>query len=89
MKQENNKIDIVKTIKRILNALDNNFKSQETKSKRISYDNILILFKDLNDLMEQYSLLETYKAADMCISRVIPMLNFICKIDNNKKHLFE
>ena len=89
MKQKNNEIELVETINRILKALDSNFKANGKKEKRISYDDILVLFKDLNDLFEQYSVFDTYNAADLCISKTIPMLNFICKIDNNKIHLIE
>lgn len=89
MKQKNNEVELIKTINRILKALDNNFKASSKKQKRISYDDILILFKDLNDLLEEYSSLNPYKAADLCISKLIPMLNFICKVDKNKIHLIE
>ena len=89
MKQKNNELELVRTINRILNALDTNFKANSKKTKRISYNDLLLLFKDLNDLFEQYSVLNAYEAADLCISKTIPMLNFICKIDNNKLHLVE
>lgn len=89
MKQENKKSELVTTIHRILRVLDTNFKSNVKPKEKLSYNNILTLFKDLNDLLEQYSLLETYECADICIAKVIPMLNFICKVDKSRTHLLQ
>lgn len=89
MKQENSAVELKKTINRILSVLDSNFKLKSAKAKRISYENILLLLTDLIDLLEQYSTIETYDAADICIAKTIPMLNFVCKVDKNKNDLIK
>lgn len=80
------KNEIRKAIDSILSILENNFKNKT--SKPISYEEIFEMCKDLDVLFKNYE--ENVKECGLLvISKYIPILDLLVKIDNNTNHLQE
>ena len=78
------KQEIKKKIEQILIILENNFRM--TNTKKISYEDIFEMCKDLDVLFKNYE--ENIKECGLyVIKRYIPILDLIIKIDNNVQHL--
>lgn len=82
--QNNN--NLLFTINRIIKVLNNNFKS---KIKTLKYEDILMLFTDLNKMLDQYASINHEKCSEIAIKKYIPLLKLICSIDKNQKSLIE
>lgn len=79
--------DILNMILKIFEALEHNFKP--TTKKKISFSDIYTIMNDLAMLFENYSNFESIKCSQLAIKRYIPLLNLMCKIDNNVERRIE
>lgn len=79
-----NKEEVYATIDEYLTQIEAGFKQ---KKKRIPYNTICSLMKDLSDLMSVYDTLDTKKCSKLAICRVIPVLNVLIKYDKAQENL--
>lgn len=79
---EYNEKDIKQTIDKILTALEGNFKSNYSKDK-IPYTTVAEFIKDLSDLYDIYSSMNSKECGRSIITRYIKLIDFVITLDNN------
>ena len=80
-----NNEQLINTINRIVEVLIENFKKD--KKNRLKNDDLFTIIQELPPLLEEYSLLNAKECSYLCIKKIIPLLNLMCKIDKNQEHL--
>lgn len=83
---ENSKEEILKTINGILYTLDNNFSYKYSK-KKLSFENQLELIGYLNQLFEEYSVIEKEDCSKIVRQRYIKLLILLTKIDKDQNRV--
>lgn len=76
--------EVLKTINMLFDEIEPSFKAG---AKKIEYGTLYSLVKDINDLMENLDALNTKECSRIAITRYIPLLNLLIKIDVDKNRL--
>ena len=76
-----NNEQLINKINRIVEVLIENFKKD--KKNRLKNDDLFTIIQELPPLLEEYSLLNAKECSYLCIKKIIPLLNLMCKIDKN------
>ena len=76
--------ELLNTINQILTILENNYRYNY--GKKISYDEVFAMIKDLYVLFQNYEH-NKKECALLIIKRYIPLLDLLIKIDNNEEHI--
>lgn len=84
-KQMNNEAsEVLNTINMLFDEIEPTFLAG---AKKIEYGTLYSLVKDIHDLMENLDALDTKSCSKVAITRYIPLLNLLIKIDNNQDRL--
>lgn len=74
----NNAEEILKTTNLLFDEIESSFK---IGAKKIEFNTLFSLMQDLYDLMENLDLLDTKSCSKLSITRYIPLLNLLIKLD--------
>lgn len=75
-----------KMIESILRTLEDNFQNLKKRKKRISFDMIFDLMKDLYDLFNVYTIQNSVECSKLAKKRYIPLLKLLINIDKDVNH---
>lgn len=76
--------ELIETIDMLLTEID---KSYNARSKRIKFETLFSLIKDLAALMENLDLIDSKNCSKIAVTRYIPLLNLLIRIDSNQDRL--
>lgn len=80
----NNAKELIETIDALLTEIENSYKYGH---KKIRFDTLFSLMQDLDALMENLDLVERKECSKIAITRCIPLLNLLIKIDAQPKRV--
>ena len=72
-----------------LTIFENNLKNSTPKDKRIPNNKLYEMISDLNMMFEEYYEQNQSKASNMSITRYIPLLNLMLKVDKENAQDYE
>lgn len=81
---KNNAEEVKSTIELLIGEIESSFKRG---AKRIKYDTLFSLMQDLAALMENLDLLDTKNCSKIAVTRYIPLLNALIKLDDATSRL--
>lgn len=81
---KNNAEEVKSTIELLIEEIESSFKRG---AKRIKYDTLFSLMQDLAALMENLDLLDTKNCSKIAVTRYIPLLNALIKLDDATSRL--
>lgn len=80
----NSAAELIQTIDLLLTEIE---RSYQYNRKKIRYDTLYSLMKDLAALMENLDLIDRKNCSKIAVSRYIPLLNLLIRLDYNQERL--